>query len=148
MNIETLVADAQTLGERFPHMADGILLDAPCSGLGILRRRPELRWQKRRTDVEAHFPHLQDELLDGVANAVKPGGTLVYAVCTNEPEETDQRVIAFLHRHPEFALVHASFSLPPAAVELTDRLGLFRTWPHREGMDGFFAAKLVRESLQ
>jgi 16S rRNA (cytosine967-C5)-methyltransferase len=115
---------------------DAVLVDAPCTGLGTLRRHPELRWRRRPGDVE-RLAHLQQAILDGVAPLVRPGGVLVYAVCTLTREENEDAVARFRARHPRFVPERAP--IPP---ELATPDGFLRTWPHRHGLDGFFAARL------
>jgi 16S rRNA (cytosine967-C5)-methyltransferase len=127
------------LGETF----DAVLLDAPCSGLGVLRRHPELKWRRAPEGI-APLCALQERLLDAVATSVRPGGTLVYAVCSFVRAEGPEQVAGFLARHPDFRRA----SPPPAAgvdwARYVDELGQLATWPHRHGMDAFFAVRLVR----
>jgi 16S rRNA (cytosine967-C5)-methyltransferase len=118
---------------------DAVLVDAPCSGLGTLRRHPEMRWRRRPEDV-ARLAVLQRALLDGVAPFVRPEGVLVYAVCTLTRDENEDVIAAFLDKHPHFRLEGA----PPAPPELVTADGFLRTLPHRHGLDGFFAARLRR----
>jgi 16S rRNA (cytosine967-C5)-methyltransferase len=117
---------------------DRVLVDAPCSGTGTLRRNPEIRWRLTPADP-ARFGALQGSLLDAAAGRVRPGGRLVYSTCSVEPEENEEVVAAFLGRHPEFALAPGAV---PEALRTAD--GHLRTWPHRHGSDGFFAAVLER----
>jgi 16S rRNA (cytosine967-C5)-methyltransferase len=117
---------------------DRVLVDAPCSGTGTLRRNPEIKWRLTATDP-ARFGALQGSLLDSAARHVRPGGRLVYSTCSVEPEENEDVVAAFLARHSEFALAPDAV---PAAVRTHD--GYLRTWPHRHGSDGFFAAVMER----
>ena len=117
---------------------DAVLVDAPCSGLGTLRRHPELRWRRRPEDLP-RLAALQASLLAGTAPLVRPGGVLVYAVCTLTHEENTDVVRDFLAAHPRFTLEHAGPYLPAAVV---DGAGFLRTAPHRHGLDGFFAARL------
>jgi len=134
--VRVLVADAGR-----PPLAggfDAVLVDAPCSGLGTLRRHPELRWRRRPEDV-ARLAVLQREILAGVAPLVRPGGVLVYAVCTLAREENEDVVGALLAAAPRFALERADGFVPAAVV---DEAGFLRTLPHRHGLDGFFAARL------
>ena len=128
-------ADARTL-ER--PAADGVLLDAPCSGLGVLARRPDLRWRKRPDDLP-RLGALQSELLEAAARLVRPGGLLVYSVCSFEPEETETVVARFAAAHPEFQLDDPG--LPEA---LRGGPGLLYFYPHRHGLDGGFAARWRR----
>jgi 16S rRNA (cytosine967-C5)-methyltransferase len=136
--IPAAVADARRPPLRAPF--DAVLVDAPCSGLGTLRRHPELRWRRRPEDV-ARLAALQGELLAGVAPLVRPGGVLVYAVCTPLRAETDDVVAAFLATHDRFARAPLDGLVPPALM--TDD-GALRTWPHCHDLDGFFAVRLTR----
>ncbi|MGE5177448.1 MAG: 16S rRNA (cytosine(967)-C(5))-methyltransferase RsmB [Hyphomicrobiales bacterium] len=119
---------------------DGVLVDAPCSGLGVLRRRADARWRKEPATID-EMVALQAPILDAAAGLVRPGGTLVYSVCSLEPEETDEIVQSFLSRHGGFALDDARPFLPEAFRGEDGRL---RALPHRQGTDGVFAARLVR----
>ena len=118
---------------------DRALVDAPCSGLGALRRGPDLR---HRLDPAgfARLPALQLSLLAAAAGHVRPGGRLVYATCTLRREENEEVALAFERAHPGFARAPAG---PP---EVATPEGFLRTWPHRHGTDGFFAAAWVREA--
>jgi 16S rRNA (cytosine967-C5)-methyltransferase len=119
-----------------------ILLDAPCSGLGVLRRHPEALFRRAPSDLEA-LATQQLRMLSSVAPALLPGGLLVYAVCTFERRECEEVVAAFLRAYPRFAIEPASAAggrVPWA--RLTDDAGAVRTWPHRDGADGFFAVRL------
>jgi 16S rRNA (cytosine967-C5)-methyltransferase len=127
--------DARTL--RLPP-ADGVLVDAPCTGLGVLARRPDARWRKRATDP-GRLAVLQQELLKAAAHFVRPGGLLVYSVCSFEPEETLAVVTAFEATHPEF--VPESGPAPP---QLRERPGILYLLPQRHGTDGGFVARWRR----
>ena len=105
---------------------DKVLVDAPCSNTGVLRRRPDARWNWTLEKLSA-LVKLQSEILDAAAPRVRPGGRLVYSTCSNEPEENSLQIESFLSRHPEFKLVAVKESIP------------FET-----GFDGAFAAALVR----
>jgi 16S rRNA (cytosine967-C5)-methyltransferase len=120
-----------------------VLVDAPCSGLGVLRRNPEARWRLQPADITV-LAERQALLLNQAASLVRPGGRLVYAVCTVTPEETDRQVAAFLARHPAFRLQSLATVVPEPWRELLDDRGCLRSWPHRHGLDGFFAARFVR----
>ncbi len=119
---------------------DRVLVDAPCSGLGVLRRNPEGKWWKSPADV-AELASRQRAILRNSAQLVKNGGTLLYAVCSTTPEENEEVVADFLSKHPDFVLEDLK-TLFPAYAELCTETGLFRSWPHRHTMDGFFAARL------
>ncbi len=122
--------------------AGAVLLDAPCSGLGTLRKNPELRLRPP-PDI-AGLVALQDRLLDAAAGVLRPGGALVYSVCTVTAAEGPERITALLSRHPELALEWPEDrELEPYRAPLAGGSCL-RTWTHRHGMDGFFAARLVR----
>lgn len=136
------LADARRAGEEWPGRFPRVLLDAPCTGLGTIRRRPEIRWRRQPEDL-SRAAALQRELLEGVAGAVAVNGFLVYSTCSVEPEETDEVITTFLAAHPEFRLDDPRPALARAA-ELVDGQGYLRTWPHRHGTDGFFVARLHR----
>jgi 16S rRNA (cytosine967-C5)-methyltransferase len=121
-------------GETF----DRVLIDAPCSGTGTLRRHPEIKWRLKDYDV-ARFPGLQRELLERGAARLRPGGRLVYSTCSLEPEEDEAVVRGFLEAHPDFATER-----PDAPAPFLTGEGFLRTFPHRDGSDGFFAAVLAR----
>jgi len=123
---------------------DGVLLDAPCSGFGTLRAHPEVKWRRTADDV-TELAGLQARLLRRVAEHVKPGGKLVYATCTVTAAENDDNLVAFLRDRPDFHLDDPRPSLPEAARGLVSDDRLLRTFPHRQGLDGFFAARLRRQ---
>jgi 16S rRNA (cytosine967-C5)-methyltransferase len=142
VRIRTVDVSRRLEAEQFPCF-DRILLDAPCSGLGVLRRNPDAKWAfaKHRLD---RFHRRQVALLTNLAPLVRVGGILVYTVCSFEPEENQASVNAFLKNQPEFAIVDRPEGLPKEATHLVDRKGYFRTFPHRDNMDGFFAVVLKR----
>ena len=121
---------------------DHVLVDAPCSGLGTVRRDPDLKWRRNEVDLPA-LAAAQLALLDRAAACVKPGGRLVYATCSSEPEENDEVVHAFLASHPSFSPAPAP-ALPPPVAGLIDERGVLRTLPHRDQLEAFFAAGFVR----
>lgn len=118
---------------------DLVLVDAPCSALGTLRRHPELRWRRTPEDVE-RMVRTQAQILDNVAGALRPGGVLVYAVCSILPEEGEAQVRAFLERQG------GAFEPAPLdpAPDWTDAGWRLETWPQRQGIDGFYGARLRR----
>jgi 16S rRNA (cytosine967-C5)-methyltransferase len=124
---------------------DDVLVDAPCSGTGTLRRHPEIRWRL----TPDQFPVLarrQLAILCASAELVRPGGRLGYSVCSIEPEEGDAVIEAFLANHREFTRTDPRSGLPDAAWGCVgDDLAL-RTSPSDDGMDGFYAALLTRRS--
>lgn len=121
-----------------------VLLDAPCSGTGTLRRRPDKRFRLQPADV-AGCAARQERLLDAAAALVAPGGALVYSVCSLEPEEGAARVAAFLARHPGFVPEDPRPRLGPAAALVEGDPPLLRTVPGRADLDGFVAARMVRQ---
>jgi 16S rRNA (cytosine967-C5)-methyltransferase len=125
---------------------DRILVDAPCSGLGVLRRHPDGRWNKTERTVSEHTT-LQKRILENAAVLLRPGGTLVYATCTTEPDENDD-VIAWFLTGPgsSFRIDDPRPFLPPSAAALVDAKGFFRTFPQAPEMDGFFGVRMVRKT--
>lgn len=123
---------------------DRILVDAPCSGLGVIHRNPEGKWWKVPTDP-ARLAVTQLDLLENAAARLKQGGILVYSTCSTSLEENEQVVDNFLTRHPDFMIEPVSRVLPQVAAMETAQ-GFFRSWPHRHGMDGFFAARLIKRA--
>ncbi len=122
---------------------DRVLLDAPCSGLGVLRRNPEGRWNKGPANLK-ELAALQQQLLHNVASLVKPGGKLLYSLCTFSYKESDEVVAQFLQEHPGFELEDLR-EYYPDWLELMTEQGILRTYPHRHGgMDAFFAARFKR----
>ena len=129
-----------TLPLPFGPAFDCVLVDAPCSGLGALRRDPDVRWRRSADDLAA-FAATQLEMLRRAAEVVRPGGRLIYATCSSEPEENEQVVARFLERCPRF--VPAVPDTAPAVARVLDRNGHLRTLPFRHGVEAFFAAVLA-----
>jgi 16S rRNA (cytosine967-C5)-methyltransferase len=117
---------------------DRVLVDAPCSGLGVLGRNPDSRWRKQKEDLE-RLQKLQLEILFNAASLVKKGSVLVYSTCTLTREENDQVIRSFLDKRKDFRLVDASLYVNSGVV---DQFGFVRTFPHIHKMDGGFAARL------
>jgi 16S rRNA (cytosine967-C5)-methyltransferase len=122
---------------------DRILLDAPCSGMGVIRRNPDSKWSLTKKNLN-RYKKRQVRLLSTVSDLLKPGGLLVYAVCSTEPEENEAVIDSFLHSHPEIALVTDTEDLPEAVRPLRTLRGCLMSHPHRHHMDGFFIARLRR----
>jgi 16S rRNA (cytosine967-C5)-methyltransferase len=118
-----------------------VLVDAPCSGLGTVRRDPDIRWRRSEDDL-AGLARDQVELLERAADVVAAGGRLVYATCSSEPEENEDVVDRFLGQRPEFQL--ASLGSHPVLSRFSDERGLLRTLPFVHRLEAFFAAVLVR----
>ncbi len=128
----------ETLAPRFGAVCDRVLVDAPCSNLGVLRRNPDVKWRRSPEDI-ADARRRQRDILAAAASMVKPGGVLVYATCSLEPEENDDVVRELVDRQPAFGIEHlADF---PLAL---DDGGMLRCFPHRHGTDGFTACRLRR----
>jgi 16S rRNA (cytosine967-C5)-methyltransferase len=118
---------------------DKVMLDAPCSGLGVLRRNPDAKWTMTRERLNICATR-QSLFLDNIAHCIKPTGSLVYAVCSMEPEENEAVAEKFLERHPEFSLDKTVSGFPESARHLIQPSGFFKSYPHLHDMDGFFAA--------
>lgn len=114
---------------------DKILLDAPCSATGVIRRHPDIKWLRRDSDI-AELAGLQREILDAIWPRLKPNGVMVYATCSILPEENSQQIKAFLHDHPEAQLVETGSLENPGRQNL----------PHAEDGDGFYYAKLIKSA--
>lgn len=120
---------------------DAILLDAPCSGLGVLRRTPDIKIKRREEDIQS-LSRTQKKLLANLPNYLKKGGRLVYSVCTLEPEETVDVIGSFLKERDDFIAEDAKNFLPPSCAPLVDESGSLRTYPHKHSLDGFFALRM------
>ncbi|CAN6196329.1 unnamed protein product [Urochloa humidicola] len=138
--ITDIHADLRLYTKETTATYDKVLLDAPCSGLGVLSKRADLRWNRQFEDLE-ELTCLQDELLDSAATLVKPGGILIYSTCSIDPEENEKRITAFVQRHPEFATHSVCGYVPKEFV--TDE-GFYSSNPTKHSLDGAFAARLVR----
>lgn len=128
--------------KRLAGKIDRVLVDAPCTGFGTLRRNPDLKWRQRETAV-AELAAKQARLLEAAATLVAPGGRLVYATCSVLPAENEAIVESFLAAQAQFALGDAAAALARAGIAL-DTGRMLRLYPHRHGCDGFFAAILER----
>jgi 16S rRNA (cytosine967-C5)-methyltransferase len=122
---------------------DRILLDAPCSGLGVLRRNPDAKWRTKERDLTRQSRR-QAIFLDNLAYLVKPNGILVFCVCSMEPEENESVINGFLNKHRNFAIENNRGRLPDKARALLTGNGYLKTFPHLHNMDGFFAVCMKR----
>ena len=138
-SVEPMLLDAREAGRHFAGQADCVLVDAPCSGLGVLRRKPDARWRKTPAELLA-LPILQKEILESAAGAVKPGGVLVYSTCTITRAENEEIIEAFLKDHEVFSLETAGEFLPLQKR----REKMIQLYPQRDGTDGFFIARMKR----
>jgi 16S rRNA (cytosine967-C5)-methyltransferase len=148
LRAELVPADAAAWRPAQP--ADAVLLDAPCSATGTIRRHPDLPHRKQARDI-AETLAVQARLLDNAATMVRPGGLLVYAVCSLQPEEGPGQIERFLARHTDYALDRVSASALGGCAEFLRPDGAVRTlpshWPARGGLDGFYVARLRRRRV-
>ena len=135
--IRTAVADGREPHPEWAESADAVLVDAPCSGLGIIRKKPDIRYKK--PDDLLMLPVLQTAILANAASYVKAGGCLIYSTCTILPEENEQVTDTFLAEHPDFS--RESMSLPEPADGTSGQVTL---WPQRHGTDGFYICRMKR----
>ena len=139
-NFSVVTADA--LAMSFDEPFQKILLDAPCTGLGVLSKRVDLKWKRTEADIK-NMSELQGKLLDAAVKFLAPGGTIVYSTCTIEYEENEGVIEAFLTRHPEFQTETLSGYLPTSYLWEKD---VVRTFPHLHRMDGSFAIRLQKKA--
>ena len=132
---------AAQLATELPEGASLVLLDAPCSGTGTFRRRPDARWRKTPAQL-SELVELQAQLLHAAASLVRPGGAMVYATCSLESEENEEQIAVFLASQRGFRVEAPGRDFRP---ELVTPGGFLQAFPHRHGCDGMFAAKLRRE---
>ncbi|HEX2865747.1 MAG TPA: 16S rRNA (cytosine(967)-C(5))-methyltransferase RsmB [Ignavibacteriales bacterium] len=137
-NVKTVEADALDYEDE---PFDRVLLDTPCSGLGTLSKKPDIKWKRDIADIR-NLNALQSELLEKAASMVKPGGSLVYSTCTIEPEENFDILKGFLASHPEFKIHRPEEGEVPG--ELLDENGCLQSLPHLNHIDGAFACRLDR----
>ena len=136
-SIQTFAADGTVFRPEWADSADTVLVDAPCSGLGIIRKKPDVRYKS--PDDLFTLTVAQAAILENAARYVRPGGVLLYSTCTILPEENGQVVDGFLAGHPDFS--RETFALPAPVGEQPGELTL---WPHRHGTDGFYICRLRR----
>ncbi len=141
-SIQICTGDSRSFSQ-FTNCADSVLLDAPCSGLGTLHRRPDIRWRGTPETV-SELSVLQGELLEQAATWVKPGGVLVYATCTLHPQENEGVIQSFLDHHSHWQIDPPSPDSP--LTDFSTPQGWMKVWPHRYQMDGFFMVRLKLEA--
>jgi 16S rRNA (cytosine967-C5)-methyltransferase len=130
----------------FGEVFDAVLVDAPCSGLGTIRRDPDIRWRRSEADLEL-LAAAQREMLAQAATVVRPGGRLIYSTCSSEPEENEEVVRAFLADHPDFRRARpVPFEQRPELAALLDDEGALKTLPFRDGLEAFYAACLTKKA--
>jgi len=139
-NIMPVVADGSSpLSSLFGYKFRRVIIDAPCSGLGVISRHPDIKWNRKADDIR-RLAALQKAFINGAASVVQKGGELLYVVCTISREENEEVVRDFLERNSDMALVNLKERVPAWCLDLIDDKGFYRTYPHIHKMDGFFAA--------
>ena len=136
--IETAAADGRVFREEWEDAFDAVVCDVPCSGLGIIRKKPDVR--EKAAEALAGLPAIQSAILANSARYVRPGGVLVYSTCTVLPEENERVTDAFLASHSEFAYE------PFSAAALDAAAGHVTLWPQRHGTDGFYICRMRKEN--
>ena len=140
-NAENIKIRQDDVRELNLKLADGVLLDAPCTGTGVLSKRADLRWKRTKEELE-NSVKLQEELLDEAANHVKRGGRLVYSTCSIEPEENWEQIQKFLEKYDNYELEKLDEFLPEEV--LVEDGYAYQTFPHKHGCDGHFGVRMVR----
>ena len=140
-NVKTRVLDATKADLSFMKTADAVLVDAPCSGFGTLRRHPDIRWNKTLEQLHS-LSEIQYSLLKNAARHIKPGGILVYSTCSIEPMENEKVIQRFLTNFPMWTIENAKDFLPSIPPSVITPEGFVQTFPHEHGVDGAFAARL------
>lgn len=138
MDVMTRQMDATEYCPDWQEVFDVVIADVPCSGTGVIRRHPEIRHRSVREVEDLHA--IQSKILDNLSGYVRPGGTLLYSTCSVLRSEDEEQITAFLDRRPEFSL------MPVELSGFDCENGMLRSWPHRNGSDGFFAARLVKKN--
>ena len=143
MNVRIVQSNARA-APPFQAVFDAVLIDAPCSGLGTIRRDPDVRWRRAEADLPS-LAAAQGEMLWQLAAVVRPGGRLVYSTCSSEPEENEEVVRAFLAAHRDYRReTPRAFAASPGLAALLDDEGALKTLPFRDGLEAFYAAVLRR----
>lgn len=140
-SITTALADGREEHTAWLGKADVVVADVPCSGLGIIRKKPDIRYKK--AEELANLPSIQRDILNNASRYVRDGGTLVYSTCTVLPEENEDVVAWFLKNHPEFTLSPFELTHPLGKCD-----GMLTLWPHRHGTDGFFICRMVKAATK
>lgn len=143
--VKTSITDASKKEVLPRAVADRLLIDAPCSGFGTLRRHPDIRWNKSRESI-FELSELQLKIISSSSKSLKPGGIMVYSTCTVEPEENEKVVEKFLAMNSEFTIEPVDKFLPNKIDNLTTERGYLRTYPHLHDVDGTFVARLRKIS--
>jgi 16S rRNA (cytosine967-C5)-methyltransferase len=138
-NLTPVVADASQLSSLSGNKFSRIMLDAPCSGLGVIARHPDIKWNRSAEDI-LRLSAIQKALINAAAAALQKGGQLLYVVCTISRQENEEVVRDFLERNSDISLVNLKGCVPEWCFNLIDDKGFYKTYPHVHYMDGFFAA--------
>ena len=141
-NIRPVVRDARAFRDDMAGMMDAVLLDAPCTGLGVMDNKPDIKYRVTEAQI-AELTQLQAQILDTCAGYVRKGGTLVYSTCSFLKEENEEQIGLFLKNHPEFRMDSLPESFGPLRENAGER-GL-QILPWRDGIDGFFIARMKRD---
>lgn len=144
-NVRAQVHDARKTLESMELAMDAVLVDAPCSGLGVMWDKPDIKYRLNDQEFDALMP-LQKDILEACAKCVRVGGRLVYSTCTILPGENEEQVRAFLAKHPEFELDTDVRWLPEALRDKAQE-GMLTLLPARDGLEGFFIARMCRRSI-
>ena len=144
-NLRTSVRDAADFRPDLESSMDAVLLDAPCTGLGVLSDKPDLAYRLQESDLPS-IAKTQSLLLDTVSRYVKPGGVLVYSTCSILPEENEEQIKAFLQTHPAFTVQPVPTSFPEAFRKHQNAYGL-QLFNHRDGVEGFYICRLQRQRV-
>lgn len=142
--VETFVGDATKFNESLVNIADYVLVDAPCSGFGLIRRKPEIKWNRKEEDIE-ELVKIQRSILNNAKEYLKVGGILVYSTCTIEKEENIKMVNQFIEENNNFRLVNFENLVDGLEKEESLKQGFIQLYPHIHNTDGFFIAKMMKE---
>ena len=141
-NVRPAVKDASVPREEMAMTLDAALVDAPCSGTGVMNEKPDVKYRVTEEGVQA-LCRTQKDILDAVAPMVKVGGTLVYSTCSILPQENEAQIKAFLERHPEYEVWPMGAELPEKLAAHENACGL-QMFAHRDGTDGFYVCRMRR----
>lgn len=143
LNVEDASKHQPTDGQLY----DKIYLDAPCSGLGLMRRKPEIKYDKSYEDIQ-ELAQIQTELINHVSTLLKPGGEIIYSTCTMSYEENEEIVQSFLNAHDNFVQSPISAEKDNIKADLITDEGNIRVWPQQYHTDGFFISRLVKKDTE
>jgi len=143
VNADAFSWDATVFMPKLRGAFDRVLVDAPCSALGLLYRKPDIKYSKRPEDI-GEMIRIQGAILENASRYLAPGGRLVYSTCTIDREENDDVVERFLKAHPEFSLINLANDLPKGIIYRVKN-NMLQLFPHIDGIDGFFMAALEKK---